>query len=83
MKNFLDSQRGARILILIDLGPNRTPSHYYQGQVISVGDGFVIVKDETLGEISIATDKIVACKLLSEAATGLDTVGAILEGFER
>ena len=83
MKNFLASQRGARILIIIELGPNRQPVHFYQGPVIAVGDGFVILKDDQLADIAIATDKIVACKLLTEAVTGLDISGANLEGFER
>ncbi len=83
MKNFLASQRGARILLIIELGPNRAPVHFYQGPVVAVGDGFVILKDDQLGEISVATDKIVSAKLLTEAQTGLDVTGANLEGFER
>jgi len=83
MKNFLDSQRGARVLVIIELGPNRQPVHFYQGPIIAVGDGFIILKDDTLGDMAIATDKIVSAKLLTEASTGLDITGATLEGFER
>lgn len=83
MKNFFDSQRGARVLVIIELGPNRQPIHFYQGTVVATGDGFVIIKDDTLGDISVATDKIVSAKVLTEAAAGLDTTGANLEGFER
>ena len=83
MKNFLASQRGARILLIIELGPNRQPVHFYQGPIVAIGDGFVILKDDQLADIAVATDKIVACKLLTEAATGLDISGANLEGFER
>lgn len=83
MKNFLEPRRGARVLAIIDLGPNRAPTHFYQGTITAVGDGFIMLKDDQLGEIAIASDKIVAVKLLTEAAPGLDTTGAVLEGFER
>ena len=83
MKNFLESRRGARILAIIDLGPNRAPTHFYQGSVTAVGADFIILRDDQLGEIAIACDKIVSVKLLQEGAPGLDTTGANLEGFER
>ena len=83
MKNFFDAQRGARILVIIELGPNRQPVHFYQGTLVAVGDGFIIIKDDQLADIAIATDKIVSAKLLTEAQTGLDITGATLEGFER
>lgn len=83
MKNFMESRRGARILAIIDLGPNRQPVHFYQGSVTAVGDGFIILKDEQLGEMALATDKIVSVKILAEAAPGIDVTGANLEGFER
>jgi len=83
MKNFLEPRRGARALLIIDLGPNRAPTHFYQGSITAVGDGFVILRDDQLGETAIALDKIVAVKLLTEAQTGLDVTGASLEGFER
>ena len=68
---------GVRALEVGVLCPEETALH------IAVGDGFLIVKDDTLGEIAIATEKIVSCKLLTEAVTGLDASGANLEGFER
>ena len=83
MKNFFDAQRGARILIIIELGPNRQPVHFYQGPLVAVGDGFIIMKDDQLQDIAVATDKIVSAKVLTEASTGLDVTGAVLEGFER
>ena len=83
MKNFLDSRRGARVLAIIDLGPNRQPVHFYQGSITAVGDGFIILKDEQLGDMAISMDKIVSVKILTEGATGLDITGATLEGFER
>lgn len=83
MKNFLEPKRGARVLVIIELGPNRQPTHFYQGAIQAVGDGFVILKDDQLSDIAIATDKIVSAKLLTEAAPGLDVTGAVLEGFER
>ena len=42
MKNFFDAQRGARILIIIELGPNRQPVHFYQGPLVAVGDDGVV-----------------------------------------
>ena len=83
MKNFLESRRGSRILAIIDLGPNRAPTHFYQGSITAVGDGFIILRDDQLGEIAIASDKIVSVKLLQEGQPGLDITGATLEGFER
>jgi hypothetical protein len=83
MKNFLESRRGARILAIIELGPNRAPTHFYQGSITAVGDGFLILRDDQLAEIAIATDKIVAVKMLTEAQAGLDVTGATLDGFER
>ncbi len=83
MKNFLEPRRGARVLVIIDLGVNRAPSHFYQGTITAVGDGFIMLKDDQMGEIAISSDKVVAVKLLTEASPGLDTAGAVLEGFER
>lgn len=83
MKNFLDSRRGARILAIIDLGPNRQPTHFYQGTITAVGDGFIVLRDEQLGDMAIAMEKIVSVKILADAAAGLDVSGATLEGFER
>ena len=83
MKNFLESRRGARILLIVELGPNRSPTHFYQGTVVAVGDGFIILKDDQLADIAIATDKVVSAKLLQEGQPGLDVTGATLEGFER
>ena len=83
MKNFLDSRRGARILAIIDLGPNRQPTHFYQGTITAVGDGFIILRDEQLGDMAISMEKIVSAKVLSDASPGLDITGATIEGFER
>lgn len=83
MKNFLDSRRGSRVLAIIDLAANRQPTHYYQGVITAVGDGFIILRDEQLGDMAIAMDKIVSVKILTEATPGLDVTGATIEGFER
>ena len=83
MKNFLESRRGSRILAIIELGPNRQPTHFYQGTITAIGDGFIILRDEQLGDMAIATDKVVSVKILAEGAAGLDVTGATLEGFER
>ncbi len=83
MKNFLETRRGARMLLIVELGPNRAPVHFYQGSVTAIGDGFVVLKDDQMGELAIATDKVVAAKVLAEAPPGPDTSGTVLEGFER
>lgn len=83
MKNFLDSRRGSRVLAIIDLAPNRQPTHYYQGTITAVGDGFIILRDEQLGDMAISMDKIVSVKVLADATPGLDVTGATIEGFER
>jgi hypothetical protein len=83
MKAFFDAQRGARMLVIIDLGPNRQPTHFYQGGLVATGETFIVLKDDQLGDIAVALDKIVSVKVLTEAQAGLDVIGANLEGYER
>jgi len=68
MQKFLLGRRGARVVLVVDMTGERKPSHYYQGMVTSVGEGVVMIRDEGMGDLAVACDKVVAVKTLSEAA---------------
>lgn len=66
MHKYLDSRRGARVVLIISMASNRTLEHYYQGLITAVGDEVVMIRDEAMGDVAVSVDRIIAVKTLSE-----------------
>ena len=66
MQKYLDSRRGARVVLIVSMTANRTLEHYYQGLITAVGDEVVMIRDEAMGDVAVSVDRVIAVKTLSE-----------------
>lgn len=70
MKNFLEKKRGTPLRIIIDMNAQKQPTHYYEGVLIAVIEGVIILKDQHLGEVAINPEKITAIQMPQGQAVG-------------
>jgi hypothetical protein len=66
MQKYLATRRGARVVLVVSMGANRTLQHYYQGTITAVGDGVVMIKDEGMDDVAVSCERVIAVKTLSE-----------------
>ena len=71
MQKYLSTRRGARVLLVISMGTNRTLEHYYQGSITAVGDDVVMIKDEAMEDVAVSCSHVIAVKTLTEAPAEL------------
>lgn len=58
------------MVLIVTMGGNRNLEHYYQGEIVAVGDEAVMIKDEAMGEVAVSVDHVCAVKTLSEPPAG-------------
>ena len=77
MKAFLEKKKGRRFRIILEMNPQKQPLHYYEGELITLVEDVIILKEVHLGEIAINPHRIASIMQLEspEPAPSAQFVG--------
>ena len=67
MKAFLEKKKGRRFRIIVDMNAQKQPTHWYEGELITLVEDILILKDVHLGEVAINPHRIASIQQLESA----------------